>query len=193
MKNEDVLFEIRCFNKTELNHIESIFNAVQSVLDDIIYPCVFKYSFNKTTQKYETLVYLPCDDNDQKIINYEVFIVNYCETPCDAASIVATALHISEEKEILINDSFDVITKIDSKTGETCISIKKKLPIAEVCIFWDDDKSKAVISTLGDSSEIIVDLNYPFLSNVTDTEGLRLCYKNAIKCESLEQYINFIK
>lgn len=57
------------------------------------------------------------------------------------------------------------------------------LKVGDVCIFWDSDKCWATIGILDFSNNIY----YPF------SENRGVTYKHAIKCESLEQYLNFIK
>ena len=57
------------------------------------------------------------------------------------------------------------------------------LKVGDVCIFWDSDKCEATIGTLDFSNSI----DYPFSDNND------IWHKHAIKCESLEQYFNFIK
>lgn len=57
------------------------------------------------------------------------------------------------------------------------------LKVGDVCIFWDYNKCKATIGILDFSNDIY----YPFSDNND------IWHKHAIKCESLEQYLNFIK
>ena len=61
--------------------------------------------------------------------------------------------------------------------------IEDILKVGDVCIFWDDNKCTAMIGILDFSN----DIDFPFLDNDD------IWWKHAIKCESLEQYLNFIK
>ena len=58
-----------------------------------------------------------------------------------------------------------------------------KLEVGDICIFWDDNKSDAVI---GELTEINNKSDFPY--EVADILG----YKNCIPCESGEQYLEFI-
>ena len=63
---------------------------------------------------------------------------------------------------------------------------KKKeddLKVGDICILWDNNKNKSIVSTIDE-----IDLLHPkpYVSN-------RGRFYNAIKCTSLEQYINFKK
>ena len=84
-----------------------------------------------------------------------------------------------EEKQKL----FDSLEKDGKKWNPETKQIEDILKVGDLCIFWDDEKSEACVNYLVD-----IDIsNTDYLD--CDFSG----YKNAIKCTSLEQYINFKK
>ena len=88
-------------------------------------------------------------------------------------------LATEEEKQKL----FYALEKSGKRWNPGTKQIEDILKVGDICIFWDDEKSEACVNYLVD-----IDIsNTDYLD--CDFSG----YKNAIKCTSLEQYINFKK
>ena len=84
-----------------------------------------------------------------------------------------------EEKQKL----FDALKSKGKKWNPETKQIEDILKVGDLAIFWDNDKSKAIISTI---YEIDLLQLMPYISACGR-------FYNAIKCTSLEQYINFKK
>lgn len=100
-------------------------------------------------------------------------------------------LATKEEKRKL----FDELEKQSKRWNPETKQIEDILKVGDICIFWDDDKKDAVVAKLLNINEFSEDLKtsgYDNPSSILDEEGGNLCYKNAIKCESLQHYIDFM-
>jgi len=84
-----------------------------------------------------------------------------------------------EEKQKL----FDALKSKGKKWNPETKQIEDILKVGDLAIFWDDKKKNAIISTIYE-----IDLFQPMPYTSACGE-----YYNAIKCTSLEQYINFKK
>lgn len=88
---------------------------------------------------------------------------------------------------------FDALKSKGKKWNHETKQIEDILKVGDLAIFWDDDKSEACIATY---NKLHFPHKYPdgfnFASEIK-VENEYVCFKNAIKCTSLEQYINFIK
>jgi hypothetical protein len=130
--------------------------------DDMDYYCIYK------------------DHKDSENINYYAFynktenIVVYNDYCMVEGSKRAT----SEECNLFL----DAIEKDGKHWNNSKHKFEDILKVGDICIFWDDDKTLAVIGRLS------------YMNNSDDPYGSNYgyFYKTAIKCISLEQYQNFI-
>ena len=95
-----------------------------------------------------------------------------------------------QEKQLL----FDALEKDGKRWNAETKQIEDIFKVGDLCIMWDDVKSDAIISALTERewNEVLPD-GYQFRSSILNEDNDRLCFKNAIKFESVNQYLNFIK
>lgn len=106
---------------------------------------------------------------------------------CDAQEY--TRLATGSEKQLFIEKLKERGKRWNPKTKQ----IEDILKVGDICIFWDDDKSKAVIGVYSELDNYSAcPSGFEFVSNIKE-EGNNLCFKNSIKCDSLEQYKSFLK
>ena len=137
-------------------------------------------------------VYIYQNTNYDDINTYEEEFSNFglmTDFPNVKDSNVIVRLASEREKQKL----FNTLGKYGKKWNPETKQIENILKVGDICIFWDDDKSKAAIAIY---SELNIGSFPPdgfnAISNIEES-GEYLCFKNAIKCTSLEQYTNFIK
>jgi hypothetical protein len=127
-------------------------------------------------------VYIYQNTNYDDINTYEEEFSNFglmTDFPNVKDSNVIVRLASEREKQKLFNTLEKYGKKWNSKTKQ----IEDILKVGDLCIFWDDEKSEACVNYL-------VDID---ISNTYYLDCDFSVYKNAIKCTSLEQYINFKK
>ena len=98
-------------------------------------------------------------------------------------------LATDEEKQKL----FNVLKKDGKRWNPETKQIEDILKVGDLAIFWDDDKKEACIAAY---NELHFPHRYPkgfSIASEIKVCNEYLCFKNAIKCTSLEQYINFKK
>ena len=83
-----------------------------------------------------------------------------------------------EEKQKL----FDALKKYGKKWNSETKQIEDILKVGDLAIFWNKNKKEAIVSEILETNESGV----PYRSTYS-------WFNNAIKCTSLEQYINFKK
>lgn len=108
---------------------------------------------------------------------------------CDAQEYTRSAT--GSEKQLFIEKLKERGKRWNPETKR----IEDILKVGDLAIFWDDDKKDAVVAKLLNINEFSEDLKtsgYDNPSSILDEEGGNLCYKNAIKCESLQHYIDFM-
>lgn len=90
---------------------------------------------------------------------------------------------VNELKEYFKNTPKAQVVKDWEATREFDKAPKpNKLEVGDICIFWDDNKSNAIIGKL-------TKINYKSIWTYEVTDLLD--YKNCIKFESIEQYLEF--
>jgi len=121
--------------------------------------------------------------NINKAIDFYFDLVKQAGLIIDSAFVmeinVIARLATEEEKQKL----FDSLENNGKKWNPETKQIEDILKVGDLAIFWDDEKCKANINTLTNI--------YKSDSTYKSNDG-HLFY-NAIKCTSLEQYINFKK
>lgn len=118
---------------------------------------------------------------DNKYINLYIDLLSIAgliyDYPFVTKNEIISRLATEEEKQIL----FDALEKQGKRWNPETKQIEDILKVGDLAIFWDNDKSSAIISEFaGMDREAFVCKDYRW-------------FNNAIKCISLEQYINFIK
>lgn len=86
-----------------------------------------------------------------------------------------------EEAKVLL----DALKKAGKHWNSKTLELEYCLKAGDVCIFWHDDKKMPVLGRLNGLDDS--DKRLPFQSHTHEW------YPHAIKCESIEQYLNFIK
>lgn len=127
--------------------------------------CILKGYFSK--EYYNKYAGLILSGNNRGKLEY----IGYC----DAQEY--TRLATDSEKQLFIEKLKERGKRWNAETKQ----IEDILKVGDLAIFWDNDKSSAIISEFaGIDREAFVCKDYKW-------------FNNAIKCISLEQYINFIK
>ena len=125
-------------------------------------------------------VYIYQNTNYDDINTYEEEFSNFglmTDFPNVKDSNVIVRLASEREKQKL----FNTLEKYGKKWNPETKQIEDILKVGDLAIFWDNDKSLAIISEFaGMDREAFVCKDYRW-------------FINAIKCISLEQYINFKK
>lgn len=125
---------------------------------------------------------------DNKYINLYIDLLSVYglidDLPCVTKNKIISRLATEEEKQKL----FYALEKSGKRWNPKTKQIEDILKVGDICIFWDNDKSRAIISTLLE--------NHPenlFPNKTYKSSNCGWCwYAKAIKCTSLEQYRNFI-